>query len=419
MSAAILAPEDVIFVGIDVGTTKVCALVGQLNEEGRVRVIGAGVVPSQGMRKGGVVSLEGVARAVEAAKDKAERSSGYEITSALVSLSGAQIASLNSKGMAGVSGRIIGADDVARALDAARSIALPYNRQVIHVIPRGYVVDGQDGIKSPIGMHGYRLEVEAHIVTAASTALRNLEKAFEAVGLGIDGWVMAPLAAGEVVLTETEREMGLVLCDVGGGTCDLAVYIEGAVWHTAVIPVGGDHLTSDIAQGLHLPPETAETVKQRHGHARVSSLDPSEMFAVRPFGQDKSMQFRRTDLAAVLEPRVEELFSLVRQEIKRSGYDGLLPAGMVLTGGTSLLPGIRDVASDVLRLPVRLGEVDEPQGLVDQLRSPAFAASLGLLEWARLQEEQSRLTGRGLAGFRLPKFDLARAADFFKRLLPG
>jgi cell division protein FtsA len=414
-----LGPEDVIFVGIDVGTTKVCALVGQLNEEGRVRVIGVGIAPSQGMRKGGVVSLEGVARAVDAAKDKAERSSGYEITSALVSLSGAQIASLNSKGMAGVSGRIIGADDVARALEAARSIALPYNRQVIHVIPRGYVVDGQDGIKSPIGMHGYRLEVEAHIVTAASTALRNMEKAFEAVNLGVDGWVLGPLAAAEVVLTETEREMGVVLCDIGGGTCDLAVYIEGAVWHTAVIPVGGDHLTADVAQGLHLPPETAETVKQRHGHARLASLDPSEMFAVRPFGQDKSIQYRRTDLAAVLEPRVEELFSLVRQEIKRSGYDGLLPAGMVLTGGTSLLSGIRDVAADVLRLPVRVGEAEELQGLVDHLRSPSFSASLGLLEWARLQEEQARLTGRGLAGFSLPKFDLARAADFFKRLLPG
>src|SRR3990172_3126815 len=410
-----IGSEEVIFVGVDVGTTKVCALVGQLDEESRLRVIGVGIVPSLGMKKGGVVNLEGVARAVEAAKDKAERTSGFEITSALVSLSGAQIASLNSKGMAGVSGRIIGPDDVNRALDAARSIALPYNRQVIHVIPRGYVVDGQDGIKSPIGMHGYRLEVEAHIVTAASTALRNLEKAFEAVGLGIDGWVMAPLAAGEVVLTETEREMGLVLCDVGGGTCDLAVYIEGAVWHTAVIPVGGDHLTSDIAQGLHLPPETAETVKQRHGHARVASLDPSEMFAVRPFGQDKSMQFRRTDLAAVLEPRVEELFRLVRQEIKRSGYDGLLPAGMVLTGGTSLLPGIRDVASDVLRLPVRLGEVDEPQGLVDQLRSPAFAASLGLLEWARLQEEQSRLTGRGLGGFRPPPKSPARGPPPFSK----
>ncbi|OGT26471.1 MAG: cell division protein FtsA [Gammaproteobacteria bacterium RBG_16_66_13] len=419
MSAAMMSPEEVIFVGMDVGTTKVCALVGHLNEEGQVRVIGVGIAPSQGMRKGGVVSLEGVARAVEAAKDKAERSSGYEITSALVSLSGAQIASLNSKGMAGVSGRIIGTDDVARALDAARSIALPYNRQVIHVIPRGYVVDGQDGIKSPLGMHGFRLEVEAHIVTAASTALRNMEKAFEAAGLAIDGWVLGPLASAEVVLTETEREMGVVLCDIGGGTCDMAVYIEGAVWHTAVIPVGGDHLTSDIAQGLHLPHETAETVKQRHGHARVSAIDPNEMIAVRPFGQDKSVQYRRTDLAAVIEPRVEELFGLARQEIKRSGYDGLLPAGMVLTGGTSLLPGIRDVASDVLRLPVRVGEAEQLQGLVDQLRSPSFSASLGLLEWARLQDEQSRLDGRGLAGFSIPKLDLARAADFFKRLLPG
>jgi cell division protein FtsA len=419
VSAAMMSPEEVIFVGMDVGTTKVCALVGHLNEEGQVRVIGVGIAPSQGMRKGGVVSLEGVARAVEAAKDKAERSSGYEITSALVSLSGAQIASLNSKGMAGVSGRIIGTDDVARALDAARSIALPYNRQVIHVIPRGYVVDGQDGIKSPLGMHGFRLEVEAHIVTAASTALRNMEKAFEAAGLAIDGWVLGPLASAEVVLTETEREMGVVLCDIGGGTCDMAVYIEGAVWHTAVIPVGGDHLTSDIAQGLHLPHETAETVKQRHGHARVSAIDPNEMIAVRPFGQDKSVQYRRTDLAAVIEPRVEELFGLVRQEIKRSGYDGLLPAGMVLTGGTSLLPGIRDVASDVLRLPVRVGEAEQLQGLVDQLRSPSFSASLGLLEWARLQDEQSRLDGRGLAGFSIPKLDLARAADFFKRLLPG
>jgi cell division protein FtsA len=419
VSAAMMSPEEVIFVGMDVGTTKVCALVGHLNEEGQVRVIGVGIAPSQGMRKGGVVSLEGVARAVEAAKDKAERSSGYEITSALVSLSGAQIASLNSKGMAGVSGRIIGTDDVARALDAARSIALPYNRQVIHVIPRGYVVDGQDGIKSPLGMHGFRLEVEAHIVTAASTALRNMEKAFEAAGLAIDGWVLGPLASAEVVLTETEREMGVVLCDIGGGTCDMAVYIEGAVWHTAVIPVGGDHLTSDIAQGLHLPHETAETVKQRHGHARVSAIDPNEMIAVRPFGQDKSVQYRRTDLAAVIEPRVEELFGLARQEIKRSGYDGLLPAGMVLTGGTSLLPGIRDVASDVLRLPVRVGEAEQLQGLVDQLRSPSFSASLGLLEWARLQDEQSRLDGRGLAGFSIPKLDLARAADFFKRLLPG
>jgi len=414
-----IGPEEVIFVGIDVGTTKVCALVGQLDEEGRLRVIGVGIAPSLGMKKGGVVHLEGVARAVETAKDKAERTSGYEITSALVSLSGAQIASLNSKGMAGVSGRVIGPDDVNRALDAARSIALPYNRQVIHVIPRGYVVDGQDGIKSAIGMHGYRLEVEAHIVTAAGTALRNMEKAFEAAGVAIDGYVLSPLASGEIVLTETEREMGVVVCDIGGGTCDLAVYIEGAVWHTAVLPVGGDHLTNDLAQGLHLPPETAEQVKRRHGHARPALLDPNEIVAVRPFGEEKPVQIRRTDLAAIVEPRVEEIFTLVRQEIKRSGYDGLLPAGLVLTGGTALVPGIREVAAQVLQQPVRVGQPSELRGLVDQLHSPAYATSLGLLEWARLQEEQSRLEGRGLGGLIVPKIDLARATDFLKRLLPG
>lgn len=414
-----VGPDEPIFVGIDIGTTKVCALVGHLDSERRLRIIGVGLVPSQGMRKGGVVSLEGVAKAVEAAKDKAERTSGYEITSALVSLSGAQISSLNSKGMAGVSGRTIGHEDVGRAVEAARSIALPYNRQVVHVIPRGYVVDGQDGIKSPIGMHGYRLEVEAHIVTAAQTALRNFEKAVQAAGLEIDGWVLSPLASAEVVLTDTEREMGVVVCDVGGGTADLAVYIEGAVWHTAVIPVGGDHLTSDIAQGLHLPAETAESVKRRHGHSRVASLDPNESIAVRPFGQEKPLQIRRADLAAIIEPRVEELFGLVRQEIKRSGYDGLLPAGIVLTGGTSQLPAIRDVAGSVLELPVRVAQPESLRGLVDQLHSPAFSTSIGLLHWARLQEEQAGLEGRPFGGFALPKFDIGRAAEFLRRLLPG
>lgn len=415
----LVGSDDSIFVGVDVGTTKVCALVAHLDAERRLRVIGVGIVPSQGMRKGGVVSLEGVAQAVAGAKDKAERTSGFEITSALVSLSGAQISSLNSKGMAGVSGRTIGHDDVTRAVEAARSIALPYNREVVHVIPRGYVVDGQDGIKSPIGMHGYRLEVEAHIVTAATTALRNFERCLEAAGLEVDSWVLSPLASAEVVLTETEREMGVVVCDVGGGTADIAVYIEGAIWHTAVIPVGGDHLTNDIAQGLHLPPETAETVKRRHGHARVADIDPNESFAVRPFGQEKPVQFRRAVLASIVEPRVEELFGLVRQEIKRSGYDGLLPAGMVLTGGTSALPGMRSVASDVLELPVRVAQPEGLRGLVDQLHSPAFSTAIGLLHWARLQEEQAMLESKGFAGLAIRRLDLGRAAEFLRRLLPG
>jgi len=417
--ATLIGADVPIFVGIDVGTTKVCALVAHLDADRQVRIIGVGLVPSQGMRKGGVVSLEGVSRAVAAAKDKAERTSGFEITSALVSLSGAQISSMNSKGMAGVSGRTIGPEDVARAIEAARAVALPYNRQVVHVIPRGYVIDGQDGIKSPLGMHGFRLEVEAHIVTAATTALRNFERSIQAAGLEVDGWVLSPLASAEVVLSETEREMGVVACDIGGGTADIAVYIEGAVWHTAVIPVGGDHLTSDIAQGLHLPQETAESVKRRHGYAKVADLPPTESFAVRPFGEEKPVQIRRADLAAILQPRVEELFGLVRQEIKRSGYDGLLPAGVVLTGGTSQLPAIRNVASDVLELPVRVAQPEGMRGLVDQLRSPAFSTSIGLLHWARLQEEQAAIEGKGLRRITMPRFDWRGAADFLKRLLPG
>ncbi|MFP3854242.1 MAG: cell division protein FtsA [Anaerolineales bacterium] len=415
----VIRPDDTIFVAIDIGTSKICTLVGHVDPEGRLRVLGLGQTKSVGMRKGGVVSLESLARSVATVKDKAERTSGYEIDSALVSLSGSHISSMNSSGMAGVAGRTITPEDVTRALEAARSIAIPYNREVVHVIPRGYVVDGQDGIKSAIGMHGYRLEVEAHIVTGGSTSLRNLEKCIEAAGVMVDGWVVGSLAAGEIVLTETEREMGAVVCDVGGGTCDLAVYIEGAVWHTATIPVGGDHLTNDIAQGLHLPSETAESVKIRHGLAKRSMTDEAQAFAVRPFGQDGTVNIRRAELAAIIEPRVEELFSLVRQEIKRSGYDGLLPAGLVLTGGTSKLPGIRELASDVLQLPVRTAGPEELRGLVDKLQSPAYSASVGLLEWARLQHEEGRLDGRYNGSFSFADFDLSHAIEIFRRLLPG
>ncbi|MGA9531801.1 MAG: cell division protein FtsA [Anaerolineales bacterium] len=411
--------DEPVFVGIDIGTSKICALVGHVDSEGRTRVIGVGQVPSAGMRKGGVVSLEALARAVATVKDKAERTSGYEIDSALVSLSGSHISSVNSSGMAGVSGRTITIDDVTRALEAAGSIAIPYNREIVHVVPRGYVVDGQDGIKSAIGMHGYRLEVEAHIVTASSTALRNIQKCVEAAGIRVDGWVVSSLAAGEVVLTETEREMGVIVCDLGGGTCDLAVYIEGAVWHTAVIPVGGDHLTNDVAQGLHLPAETAEIVKQRHGIAKRSMVDDAQAFAVRPFGQEGTVNIQRSELAAILEPRVEELFSLVRQEIKRSGYDGLLPAGLVLTGGSSQLPGMREVAAEVLELPVRTAAPENLRGLVDQLQTPAYSASIGLMDWAELKAEQVTMDGNYNGGFSLSSFNLANAAEFIRRLLPG
>ncbi|MBN1265512.1 MAG: cell division protein FtsA [Anaerolineales bacterium] len=412
-----LGTEEHYFVGLDVGTSKLCLLVGQLTADQDLQIIASGVVPSAGMRKGGVVSLESLTQALKAVRDKAERSLGYEISSALVNLSGAQISSLNSKGMAGVTGRTIGRDDISRALDAARSIVIPYNREVIHAIPRGYIVDDQDGIRNAIGMHGYRMEVEAHIVTASSTSLQNLEQCIERAGLFVDGWVLSSLAAAEMVLTETEREMGVVVCDIGAGTTDLAIYIEGAVWHTAVIPIGGQHLTNDIAQVLHLPEETSEMIKRRHGQARAETCNENQAFAVRPFGDGKPFQIKRKELASIIEPRVEEIFGFVRQEIKRSGYDGLLPAGLVLTGGTSELPGIRDVAAKVLRLPVRLGKPEHIRGVADEISAPHFSTSLGLLHWAELmQTEGASLNGSGKG---VLSFDMDRMVDFFRRLLPG
>jgi cell division protein FtsA len=399
--ATLIGPEETVFVGLDIGTTKVCMLVGHLDSENRLRVMGVGTVPSMGMRKGGVVNLEALSKAISLAKDKAERTSGFEITSALVSLSGNQIESY---------------DDVARALDAARSVAIPFNRELVHVVPRGFVVDGQDGIRSAIGMYGYRLEVETHIVTANQTSLRNLEKAVESAGIDIDGYVLSSLAAGELVLSETEREMGVVVCDIGGGTCDIAVYIEGASWHTAAIPVGGDHMTSDIAQGLHLPQETAESIKIQHGTCRPMMADHDQLVTMKPFGQGSNVQVRIADLAGILEPRAEEIFSLVRQEIKRSGYDALLPAGLVLTGGSSQLHGLDLVAADVLQLPVRTAQPDRLRGLVDKLNNPAYSASVGLLHWGRLQEEDVILDHHSMAW---PRFDLGRAAGLLKRLLPG
>jgi len=412
-----LGSEEQYFVGLDVGTSKLCLLVGQLNPDHEMRIIASGMIPSAGMRKGGVVGMEALTHALEAVRDKTERELGYEISSALVNLSGSQISSLNSKGMAGVTGRTIGRDDISRALDAARSIVIPYNREVVHAIPRGYIVDEQDGIRNAIGMHGYRLEVEAHVVTASSTSLQNLEQCVERAGMYVDGWVLSSLAAAEMVLTETEREMGVVVCDIGAGTTDVAVYIEGAVWHTAVIPIGGQHLTSDIAQVLHLPEDSAEMVKRRHGHARSAACSENQAFAVRPFGDGKPYQIKQKELASILEPRVEEIFGFVRQEIKRSGYDGLLPAGLVLTGGTSELPGIRDVAANVLRLPVRLGKPEKVYGLSDKLGAPHFATSLGLLHWAELMQSEGvsmNGSGRGLLNF-----DMGRMADFLRRLLPG
>jgi len=412
--------DDPIVVGIDIGTTKTCTLVARIEGEHNLRILGVGIEPSQGIRKGTVIDLAAASQSVARSIEKAQRSSGLEINSALVSLAGSHVSSVNSKGVVGISGRVIEQDDVARALDAAQAVAIPHNREVIHVIQRNFTIDGQDGIRMPIGMHGYRLEVEAHIITAAAATVENLRQCVAASGVTVSQFVLNPLASAEVVLSETERQMGAVVCDIGGGTTDMAIYIDGDVWHTMVLAVGGNHITSDIAHGLRLSLNQAEDVKKQHGHAVEAEVDPHETFMVRTFGEDKPVQVSRKELANIIEARVEEIFDLVLQEIKRSGYDGLLPAGMVLTGGTSLLPGIRGLATRVMGLPVRLARPENLLGLTDQLNSPAYSTSVGLLNWALLMSETASVaapghehgTGGGIA------IDWDSLKNFFKRLLP-
>ena len=418
--------DSPLFIGIDVGTTKVCTLVAEMDADNQKKIIGVGIEPSHGMRKGVIVDVAEASRAIAASVEQAERTSGYEIGQAFVSLAGQHIASVNSRGVVGVSGHSIDQDDLDRALDAAQAIAIPHNREVIHVIPRGFTIDGQDGIRHPIGMHGFRMEVEAHIITAASTSVDNLAKCVEASGVMVEGFVLNPLASAEVVLTDTEKEMGVVVCDIGGGTTDMALYIDGNVWHTMVLAVGGNHVTSDIAHGLRRAADVAEQVKLEHGHCLPREVNPGEYFVVRAFGDERPVQISKIDLAHVIEARVEEMFSLMLQEIKRSGYDGLLPAGMVLTGGSSKLPGIRQLASDVLNLPVRLAGPHQLQGLVDQLEKPEYATSVGLLEWAVRESMEFRPRQRGRKGgskrprasqMQVPN-SVNKGVDWFKRLLP-
>src|SRR5215468_556367 len=303
-------------VGIDVGTTKICTLVGEVRTDD-VYIVGVGVEPARGMKKGVVNDVPALTTAISASVHKAERSSGYEINRAFVSVAGAHIDSKNSKGVVGInSPRGVQINDLERAMEAARAIALPHNREVLHVIPRNYTLDGQDGVRSPLGMHGFRLEVEAHIVMASTSSLQNLQKCVEGAGVYVDRFILNPLASGDIVLTDAEREMGVMVVDIGGGTTDLAIFIDGTVWHTAVISVGGWHVTNDIAQGLHLPYEIAEAIKIEYGNAEPSGIDPAQTFPVKPFGEGQLSFVKNADIAQMVYDRVEEIFQLVLKEAK-------------------------------------------------------------------------------------------------------
>jgi cell division protein FtsA len=404
-------------VALDVGTSKVCTLVGEAHPNGQLRIIGVGVTPSRGLRKGVVVDVQEATEAIKASVYKAQKLSGHEITSAYVGIGGGYISATNSKGMTAISRSERGIThlDVDKALASAKTIAMPYNREIIHAIPRDFILDGQEGVRDPIGMHGVRLEVEAHIVTGASTSVNNLVKCVRDAGLEIDELILQPLASGEAVLREEERDLGVILADVGGGTSDIAVFIRGSIWHTHILQIGGQHFTRDVAVGLRTPLRTAEELKINYGQAQASTLEMEELIEVRGFGDGMRQSVSRLHLAQILEARAEEILLLTLQEIKRSGYDGLLAAGMVMCGGSSELTEFSDLARNVLQIPVRVGRPYGPQGLTDVLESPAYATSVGLLLWAMRHGQEEVQT----PVVREESIWLKRVRDWLRAFLPG
>ncbi|MGQ9547548.1 MAG: cell division protein FtsA [Roseiflexus sp.] len=372
-------------VGIDVGTTKVCTIVGQVYDNGRVNVLGVGLTPSKGLDKGVVVNIDDAVNAIATSVEKAERLSGYRINAAFVGIAGRHIQSLNSRGVVAVarSDHEITRHDVARAVEAAQAVAIPTQREVIHVIPRAYVVDGNEGIRDPIGMSGFRLEVETHIITGEVMAIQNLIKSVQKTGIEIDDLVLQPLAAGEAVLSADDKDRGVVLVDIGGGTTDIAVFAQGGIWHTSVIPVGGNHFTNDIVIVQQTPHNTAEYLKLKYGAAIAGETEEEseDVIDVEGFAPGERQQISRHMLNQVLQARAEELTELIYNEIRRSGYEGLLPAGIVLTGGTAQLPRLDELMRDMLGIPVRIGTPTDLTGLADTLTSPAYATAIGLLRW--------------------------------------
>lgn len=381
--------DNEVIVAIDIGDHKVCVLVGEVPPEDSLRVIGSGTTPAHGVKRGMVVSMDELAHTVTAAVERAERVSGYEIHRAEVSIAGSHISSVNSRGVVAVShpNHQITEQDVARALEAARAVPLVSNREVLHVIPRYFIVDGQEGVPNPVGMAGFRLEVEAHIITASSLALQNLRRALAQAGIDAREMVAAPLAAAEAVLTQDEKDMGVVVADIGGGTTGLCIYSEGTPFYTTVLKVGGMHITNDLTVGLRLPFNVSEDIKVRYGHAVSSMVDPQETVEV-PGSGAENRTVSRLRACEVIEDRVAEIFAMILNEVKKSGHDGLLPGGVVLTGGGAELPGMAEMGREIVGLNVRIGTAQGIGGVVDTISSPAYTCGVGLLKWGLTHDEE-------------------------------
>ncbi|MEE9218092.1 MAG: cell division protein FtsA [Acidobacteriota bacterium] len=378
-------------VGIDIGTTKICVVVGETNSSSGLDVIGLGCTPSRGLRKGVVVNLEATVESIKQAVEEAELMAGTSIERAYVGMAGGHIRGFNSRGVVPIGGREgeVADEDLRRVLEAAKAVSLPPDRAIFHAIPQEFLVDDQDGIANPRGMSGLRLEANVHIVTASVSAVQNLVTCVNRTGIEVIETVLEPLASSYAVLTQDERELGVALVDIGGGTTDLAIFEHGAICHTSVLPTGGDHLTNDIAIGLRTPIPEAEKIKKKFGCALVSMVEEEETLEVPTVGGRKPRLMSRQTLCEIIQPRTEEVLTLLKEEIERSGYLPSLHAGLVLSGGGSMLEGICEMAEGMLNLPVRCGSPREVGGLTDVISSPIHGTGIGLALYALRNQNQS------------------------------
>ena len=399
-----MAKRDNIVVGLDVGTTKTCVIVGEVTNAG-IDIIGIGTHPSSGLQKGVVVNIDSTVEAVKKAVEEAERMSGCEIGSVFTGIAGGHIKAQNSLGIVAVKGREVGSDDVERAIEAAKAIAIPLDRQILHTLPQSYVVDEQDGIRDPVGMSGVRLEAKVHVVTGSGTSIQNIEKSVTRVGLDINDIVLEHLAASQAVLSDDERDLGVALLDIGGGTTNIAVFGEGSIRHTAVISVGGNYVTSDIATGLRTPLNEAEKIKIDFGCAYPPMISKEDTIEVPSVGGREPRSVSRQILGRIIEARAEEILTMAYKEIVRSGYEDVLAAGVVLTGGTSLLEGITELAEQIFNMPVRRGYPKGIGGLTDVVNSPMHATGVGLVLYG----------SKNLSKIVVRKGDKVNAGDAFAR----
>ena len=374
---------------IDVGTTKICTILADVKDNGAPRVVGVGISPSKGLHKGLVVNINEARESIRESIRRAEQASNYKVESAYVGVTGRHVTSMNNHGVVAITrnDRVVRPDDLRRVLASAQSVKTASERRELHVIPRGYTVDGQQGVKNPVGMHGFRLDVETHVITAAVTSIQNLIKTIHSLKIDIDDLVLEPLASSEAILTEDEKQVGVVMADIGGGTTDVAVFKEGSIWHTSILPVAGYQLTRDVAIGLGLPFEIAEEMKKKYGSVMPVYEGKGDTGpAISKDGHGVSYQ----DLCDIIRARSEEILKLILLELPNSDYESIVPSGLVLTGGSSNLAGLAALGRDILKMPVRIGVPNDMFGIADVLRDPAYATAVGLLLWGAKHEAKNK-----------------------------